>query len=61
MSQFWSTTPHIKKSLGDFESALDIFAKEIDKNLSALQEHGVFFSFSSDPCLNETFALTLNS
>jgi len=59
MSQFWSTTPTLKKSLGDVEKAKKIFVTEVHNNIDSLREHGLFFNFSSDPFLKETIKLNL--
>jgi DNA repair photolyase len=57
MSQFWNNKPTLKKSLVDFETAIDIFVKEVDKNIESLEMDGLFFSFTSDPFLKETYDL----
>lgn len=54
LSTNWHDKPILKKSLIDEENAFVIFKKEIKKNLESLKEHGLFFNFSSDPCLPET-------
>lgn len=61
LSSLWSTTPTLKKSLEDETKALSIFMREVDKNLSELQEHGLFFNFTSDPFLKETINLNLEA
>jgi len=61
MSQFWSTTPTLKKSLVDEKTAIVIFEKELLKNLLELQEHGLFFNFSSDPFLPEAQQITFEA
>jgi len=50
--------PTLKKCFRDERHALEVFEKELLDNLSELQEHGLFFSFSTDPCLPETWPLT---
>jgi DNA repair photolyase len=52
-------TPTLKKSLKSEENAWIIFEKELKQNLPELQEHGLFFSFSTDPFLPETANLTM--
>jgi len=56
-SQFWSTTPTLKKALVSGQEAYEIFKKELQKNLPGLQEEGLFFNFSSDPLLRSTWEL----
>lgn len=50
--------PTLKKCFRDEAHALNVFEKELTANLTELQKHGLFFSFSTDPCLPETFDLT---
>lgn len=50
--------PVLKKCFKSEEHALDVFEKEIFANKEALKEHGLFFSFTTDPMLPETIALT---
>lgn len=58
MSHVWSNTAQLKKAFKDEKGALRIFEKELLENLSELQVHGLFFTFTSDPFLPETFDLT---
>lgn len=58
MSHVWSDTAQLKKAFKDEKDALRIFDKELLENLAELQEHGLFFTFTSDPFLSETFDLT---
>lgn len=51
--------PQLKKCFKDEAHALEVFEKELKANLSALQEHGIFFSFTTDPMLKETGYLTI--
>lgn len=50
--------PTLKACFRDEEHALEVFEKELVKNLPELQAHGLFFSFSTDPMLPETIELT---
>ena len=50
--------PELKKCFRDKDHALEIFDKELKANLPELQKHGLFFSFTTDPCLKKTFGLT---
>jgi DNA repair photolyase len=50
--------PTLKKCFKDEEHALQVFEKELNANLPELQEHGLFFSFTTDPILPETVRLT---
>ena len=54
-------TPILKKCFKDKNHALNVFKKEVDTNLVELQEKGLFFSFTTDPCLKETINLTGNA
>lgn len=59
LAHTWDTKPHLKKCFKDERNALEIFKKELlDNRLRVRAEGGVFFSFSTDPCLRETFMLT---
>lgn len=51
--------PQLKKCFKDENNALEVFKKELLQNLTELQEHGIFFSFTTDPMLDETMDLTL--
>jgi DNA repair photolyase len=50
--------PQLKKFFEHETHALDIFHKELVQNLQELKEHGLFFSFTTDPMLPETIDLT---
>jgi DNA repair photolyase len=54
-------SPELKKCFKDEKHALDVFEKELKANLSELQEHGLFFSFTTDPMLPETIGFTFNA
>ncbi len=58
MSHVWDTKPHLKKCFRNEEHALRTFVDEATKNLAELQQHGIFFSFTTDPMLPETMTLT---
>lgn len=49
----------LKKCFKDEWDALGVFAEELKKNLSVLQEHGLFFTFTSDPLIKDTRMVTL--
>lgn len=51
--------PQLKKCFKDENHAIKTFEQEINKNLSELQKHGLFFSFTTDPMLFATISLTL--
>ena len=53
--------PVLKKGFKDEHHALRIFEKELKQNVEALQQHGLFFSFTTDPLLDETKVLTLGA
>lgn len=50
--------PRLKKCFRDETHALEVFEKELKRNLAELQNHGLFFSFTTDPMLPETVGLT---
>ena len=52
------TTPTLKKCFKDEDDALKVFERELAANLQELQNHGLFFTFTSDPLLPETEGLT---
>ena len=58
MAHVWDTTPRLKKCFKNEEHALRTFIKELEKNLDAIKKTGIFFSFTTDPLLKETRALT---
>jgi len=51
--------PQLKKCFKNEEHAIEVFVKEMNQNKAELQKHGLFFSFTTDPLLKETFELTL--
>ncbi|GHU97360.1 hypothetical protein FACS1894156_8920 [Bacteroidia bacterium] len=53
--------PTLKKCFKDENHALEIFEKELKQNLPELQKHGLFFTFSSDPLIDETFRMTIEA
>ena len=48
----------LKKCFKDKEDAIAVFTKELYENIDELRQHGLFFTFTSDPCLDETRGLT---
>lgn len=58
MSHVWDNKPHLKKCFRNEEHALKVFVSELFKNHEAVKKHGVLFSFTTDPLLPETRALT---
>ncbi len=61
MGKLWSTTPTLKKTLVDPETAYNIFKREALKHEQELKQHGLFFNFNSDPFLRETIELNLKA
>lgn len=61
MSHVWSDKPRLKRCFADEKDALEVFERELMQNLSALQEYGLFFTFTSDPMLPETIQLTIDA
>ena len=53
----WGNVPTLKKCFKDEEHALEVFEKELKANLPEFQKYGLFFTFTSDPCLAETQSL----
>ena len=51
----------LKKCFKDEDDALKTFAKELDKNIVELQRHGLFFTFTSDPMIEECRELTIDA
>lgn len=51
--------PQLKACFKDEGHAMEVFRKELKENLEELRTHGIFFSFTTDPMLNETINLTL--
>lgn len=51
----------LKKCFADEKQALRIFQKELRENINELQQHGLFFTFTSDPMLPETQELTIKA
>lgn len=51
-------TPTLKKCFKNEDHALEVFEKELKVNISELQKHGLFFSFTTDPMLPETKSLS---
>lgn len=53
--------PQLKKCFKDEQHALQVFVNEMEKNKNELQKHGLFFSFTTDPMLEETYELTIDA
>jgi DNA repair photolyase len=51
----------LKKCFKNEAHALDVFEREMLQNRKELQEHGLFFSFTTDPMLPETEYLTITA
>ena len=51
----------LKKCFKNEEHAFEVFAKELDKNIVELQRHGLFFTFTSDPMIEECRELTIDA
>lgn len=49
--------PTLKKCFKANHNALEVFEKELMENLEKLQQHGLFFSFTTDPYLPGTWVL----
>jgi len=56
----WSDTPKLKKCFnGDEVEAFATFIAELEQNLPELQKHGLFFSFTTDPLLQDAEVINL--
>lgn len=51
-------SPELKKCFYDRHHAIQVFEQEVRANLEELRKYGLFFTFTSDPCLEETIWLT---
>ena len=49
----------LKKCFKDKEDAYSTFSRELQAHLKEFREHGLFFTFTSDPFLPETIELTI--
>lgn len=58
LSSTWSDTPMLKSCFRNSDHALEVFEKELLKNLVYIQKHGLFFSFTTDPLVDATWELT---
>ena len=61
LSRLWSTSPTLKKSLRDHAHAMEVFRKELDRNLEELRQSYLLFSFTTDPLLPSTRELTIEA
>lgn len=50
--------PTLKKCFKHESHAMEVFTNEMEQNIEMLREHGIFFSFTTDPMLPETIDLT---
>lgn len=53
--------PMLKKCFKDDKNALEVFERELKANMPELQMNGLFFTFTSDPCLPDTFCLNITA
>lgn len=53
--------PTLKKCFKNDLHAWEIFMREVTVNLKDLQQHGLFFSFTTDPMLPDTKDLTIDA
>jgi len=58
LRSIWTNVPSLKTSLKNEDNAIQVFNKELTNNLPELQKNGLFFSFTTDPLLEETNYLT---
>lgn len=60
LSAVWGGEPKLKKVFKNENDAFEHFRKEVLPNrASIIRNGGVFFSFMTDPCLKETWPLTM--
>lgn len=58
LKKVWTPYAKLKDCFNNSnEIAYEVFVKELDKNLTELQKHGLLFTFTSDPMLNSTVNL----
>lgn len=57
-SRMGGDKPTLKKCFKDETQALEVFEKELKSNLTELQKHGLFFSFTTDPLIEDTWSTT---
>ena len=55
------TEVRLKKTLKDEATAMRTFEREAWKNIWELRQHGLFFSFTTDPLIKETRKLTTDA
>ena len=53
MSHVWSDKPKLKKCFTNEENAINVFESEMLKNKESLQRDGLFFTFTSDPFIDD--------
>lgn len=53
--------PQLKKCFRDEDHAVEVFQKELLGHIEELREHGLFFSFTTDPMLPKTMELTFKA
>lgn len=61
LSSVWSTEAKLKKCFKDEKHALQVFEKELLKNINEIRTSGLFFTFTSDPMLSKTIVLTYDA
>lgn len=53
--------PRLKKCFRDEKHAIEVFESELSFNIVELQKRGLFFSFTTDPAIKETYGLTVRA
>lgn len=59
--QLGGNVVQLKKCFKDEDDALEVFCKEVRKHIDVLRQTGVFFSFTTDPLIEETRTLTVRA
>lgn len=61
LGRLWANEPQLKKCFKDEEDALQAFQKELMENHGKVSEHGILFSFTTDPMLPKTWGMTFEA
>lgn len=61
MSHVWSDKPTLKKCFKNEVDALIVFEKELMANIKALKASSLFFTFTSDPFLNDPVVSSIHT
>ena len=59
LGSVWKDKPVLKACFKDEAHAFEVFKRELEKHRDKLCRDGLFFSFTTDPLLKETYGLTI--